>query len=173
MSEPFVAEIKMFASNFAPRGYAFCNGQLMPIAQNTALFSILGTTYGGNGLSNFALPNLMGRAPMQFGDGPGLTSRALGEQGGAAEVTLTVQQTPSHIHPEMADSGPATTGTPSSSVSLAAANQNGTATSVYGAAADLADMGASAGGGGAHNNLQPHLRLTFIIALQGIFPPRN
>ena len=167
--DPFVAEIRMFAGNFAPRGWATCDGQLLPIAQNTALFSLLGTTYGGDGRTNFALPNLQGRAPMQPGQGPGLSLRYLGEQGGQEAVTLQESQMPVHNHPLAAAGAAATTGTPAASVSLA---QTSAGTSIYGPAADLQSLGTPAGGSQPHNNMQPYLALTFIIALQGIFPPR-
>jgi microcystin-dependent protein len=170
MADPFVAEIRMFAGNFAPRGWALCNGQILPIAQNTALFSLLGTTYGGDGRNTFALPNLQGRAPMQPGQGPGLSLRDLGEQGGQEVVTLLESQMPGHNHPLAAFGAAATTGTPAASVSLA---QTAAGTSIYGPAADLQSLGTPAGGGQPHNNMQPYLALTFIIALQGIFPPRS
>jgi microcystin-dependent protein len=168
MSEPFVAEIRMVGFNFPPRGWAFCNGQLLPISQNTALFSLLGTTYGGDGKSTFALPNLQNRVPMQPGQGPGLTLRDLGEVGGESSVTLTESEMPAHDHrPLRAHASNANTGTPSSSVSLAV-----TPGLSYGPAADLEAMGGVVGGGQPHENRQPYLGLNFIIALQGIFPQR-
>lgn len=169
MADPFVAEIKIFAGNFAPKGHAFCNGQLMPISQNTALFSLLGTTYGGDGKSTFGLPNLQGRAPLHPGQGPGLSLRDLGESGGGATVTLYPAEIPPHDHgPLHVHDAAATTGTPSASKNLARAPSN-----VYGPATNLVAMGDSVGGGGAHENRQPYLGLNFIIALQGIFPPRS
>ena len=176
MADQFVGEIRMFAGNFEPVGWAFCNGQILPISQNTALFSLLGTNYGGNGTSNFALPNLQGAFPMHAGAsaGPGLTQRLVGEAGGSETVTLTAAQLPAHGHAMEAANG-ATTGTPGATVSLAPTS-NGTTlyrapdgSYLNTAPADLA----SSGGGGAHNNLPPYLALTFIIALQGIFPPRS
>jgi microcystin-dependent protein len=175
MSEPFVGEVRMFSGGFAPVGWALCNGQILPISQNTALFSLLGTNYGGNGTSNFALPNLQGAFPIHAGSsaGPGLSQRLVGETGGAESVTLTASQLPAHGHATEAVSA-ATTGTPGSTVSLAPTS-NGSA--LYRAPdvylnTGAADMGAS-GGNGAHNNLPPYLAVTFIIALQGVFPPRS
>jgi microcystin-dependent protein len=169
MADPFIAEIRMFAGNFAPSGWAFCNGQIIPISQNTALFSLLGTTFGGNGQTTFALPNLQGRVPMHPGTGPGLTPRSLGDSGGSNSVTLTESQLPAHAHPpENAHASSATTGTPSETVSLAV-----TTARIYGPAVDLEPMNASAGGGQPHENRQPFLGLGFIIALQGIYPSRS
>ncbi len=172
MSEPFLGEVKIFAGNFAPRGFAFCNGQLLPISQNTALFSLLGTSFGGNGTSNFALPNLQGQMPLHAGSGPGLSPRVVGEQGGEASVTLTTAQIPPHNHGVNASEGTGTTVTPAPSVALAATAGK----AVYRAPSNLGAMGAplaSAGGGQPHENRQPYLALTFIIAMQGIFPARN
>ena len=172
MADPFVAEIRMFAGNFAPTGWATCDGQIMPISQNTALFSLLGTMYGGNGTSNFALPNLQGSAAMGQGTGSGLTPRIVGETGGSAQVTLLDSQMPIHAHSLMASSTAANTGVP--------ANANLAPTSgpaVYGSAASMVPMASAAvlpaGGGLPHDNFQPYLALTFIIALQGVFPPRS
>ena len=172
MADPFVAEIRIVGFNFAPRGWATCDGQLIPISQNTALFSLLGTTYGGDGRTTFALPNLQGRAPMQADQGPGLTSRVLGEQAGTAAVTLLPSEMPAHRH-EPASVGPAVhvstanTGTPSSSVALAQTTRN-----AYGAPSNLVAMNDATGGNQPHENRQPHLGLLFAIALQGVFPPR-
>jgi microcystin-dependent protein len=141
----------------------------MPISQNTALFSLVGTFYGGDGKSTFALPNLMGRAPMHHGQGPGLTARDIGETGGQSAVPLTVAEIPAHTHgPLRVHDTPATTGTPSSTRSLARASKN-----IYGGATNLVAMGDSVGGSQPHDNRQPYLGLTFIIALQGVFPPRG
>jgi microcystin-dependent protein len=171
VSDPFVAEIRIFAGNFAPRGWAFCNGQVLPIAQNTALFSLLGTTYGGNGQTNFALPDLQGRFPMMPGQGPGLSLRDLGEQGGSETVTLLPSEIPSHNHTLRATTA-GTTGTPSGAVIAAATG----GPLVYGAPGDPVPMADStlgpAGSGQPHPNRQPYLALNFIIALQGIYPPR-
>jgi len=176
MSEPFLGEISVFAGNFAPRGWAFCNGQLLPIAQNSALFSILGTTYGGDGRTTFALPDLRGRAPMHPGNGPGLTSRRLGRRGGADSVTLNQIHIPSHQHSIAVSDATGDTDTPSAGTRLANASQvagrdvggfTGTANTNMAALSDYT------GGGRAHNNLQPLFAVNYIIALQGIFPSRN
>ncbi len=168
MSDPFVAEIRIFAGNYAPRGWAFCNGQLLPIAQNTALFSLIGTTYGGDGRTTTALPNLQGRAPMHPGRGPGLTARRLGERVGVATVTLSESQIPPHTH-GVNSASDTTTATPD-------ANSIPGATPMYGAGATT-PMASGAlgntGGGGAHSNLQPYMAINFIISLQGIYPSRS
>jgi microcystin-dependent protein len=171
MADPFVAEIRIVGFNFAPTGWALCNGQLMPISQNTALFSLLGTQYGGDGKTTFALPNLQGRVPIHAGQGPGLTDRAIGESGGAATVTLTAAEMPSHSHAIATTSAPADRSNPASSRFAAPAD------SVYTAqAANTATHPSTVGSDGGnqpHNNLQPFLVLNFVIALQGIFPPRS
>jgi microcystin-dependent protein len=175
MSEPFVAEIRIFGGNFAPVGWAFCNGQLMPISQNTALFSLLGTTYGGDGKSTFALPDMQGRAPMHPGSGPGLTPRDLGENSGSADVTLTLSQIPPHTHGLQASASTGTSSDPTGRL-LASPAANPRFTSLYSNAsgsASLASSALSTIGGQPHNNLQPYLALSFIIALQGVFPARN
>ncbi len=176
MATPFVGEIRMFAGNFAPRGNSFCNGQLLPIAQNTALFSILGTTYGGNGTTNFGLPNLQGRAPMHFGQGPGLSLRSLGETGGQQNVTLTGNQIASHQHLAMADTGSGTTPSPSGATWATVSSGRGSAP-LYVPAPPNVTMNPNAlgqtGGNQPHNNMPPYLAITFIIGLQGIFPARN
>lgn len=171
MSEPFVAEVRMFAGNFAPRGWALCNGQLLAISQNQALFSLLGTIYGGNGTTTFALPNLQGRMPTHFGQGPGLSHRVQGEAGGSTSVTLTTAQIPAHNHALRA-AATADTGTPSAAVALAATASART----YAPAANLVTMGAAlgnTGGGLGHENRQPFLGVNFIISLVGIYPSRN
>jgi microcystin-dependent protein len=173
VADPFVAEIRIFAGNFAPRGWAFCNGQLLPLAQNTALFSLLGTTYGGDGQSNFALPNLQDRFPMHPGVGSGLSPRDLGEQGGSAAVTLLPSEIPSHSHALRAVNA-GDTGTPSATV-IPAAPTGGEL--VYGVSSDPVPMAGEtlgpAGSNVPHPNRQPYLALSFIIALQGVFPPRS
>lgn len=168
--EPFIGEIRLFAGNFAPRGWAFCDGQLLPIAQNQALFSIIGTTYGGDGRTTFALPDLRGRAPIHAGSGPGLTPRVLGARGGEEQVTLTESQLPQHTHSLMASTAKADTKTPTGEV-LGGNTKNYTAppTNVD---TDISSIGI-AGEGQAHNNMQPYLTLNYIIALQGIYPSRN
>lgn len=171
MSDPFVAEIRIVGFTFAPRGWAFCNGQIMPISQNTALFSLLGTTYGGDGRSNFALPNLQGCSPMQQGQGPGLSLRDLGEAGGSDAVTLSANQIPSHNHGMHGVTASATTGTPGPSVALAKT----ASAQVYRPASNAMTTAAMAPAGGnqPHDNRQPYLAMNFIIALQGVFPPRS
>lgn len=172
--DPFVAEIRIFPFNFAPKGWAFCDGQLLPLSQNTALFSLLGTTYGGNGKSNFALPNMQGNAPMQPGQGPGLSLHDLGETGGSQTVTLLESEIPSHTHQARAHGGdPADNTAPSPNMSLARSN-GGFAYSASGALVAMSGNAlAPAGGDQPHNNMQPYLTLNFCIALQGVFPPRS
>ncbi|MCB1643493.1 MAG: phage tail protein [Xanthomonadales bacterium] len=170
MSEPFIAEIRMFAGNFAPHGWAYCDGQLLPLSQNTALFSLLGTTYGGNGKSNFALPDLRGRTPMQHGQGPGLSDRFLGESGGSAAVSLNEAQLPAHAHAWRAAEDPADLQVPGPNRSMTRSSVNAYAPAP--ANANLAaEMLNPQGGNVPHNNRQPYLGLTFIIALQGVYPP--
>ena len=171
MSEPFIAEIKIFAGNFAPRGWALCNGQLLPLAQNTALFSLVGTTYGGNGKTTFALPDLQGRAPMHPGQGPGLSERQLGETGGVETVTVTEAQIPSHAHRAQASHGDTFADSPSALTLLGITR--GHLTYASGSPVDMAaDTLAVTGGSQPHNNMQPYLTINFIIALTGIFPYR-
>ena len=166
-----IGEIRMFAGNFAPRSWAFCNGQLLSIAQNTALFSILGTTYGGNGQTTFGLPDLRGRVPVSSGQGPGLSSYTLGEQGGVEAVTLLSTQIPAHTHGIGANSGLGTQAAPGNTRYIAASDRrdNQFADSSNTSLAPTT----SAGGSQPHSNLQPYLTVNFIIALQGIFPSRN
>jgi len=173
MADPFVAEIRIFPFNFAPKGWAWCNGQLMPISQNTALFSLLGTTYGGDGKSTFALPDMEGNAPMHPGQGPGLSLHDLGETGGSEFVTLLESEIPAHAHALRAyRSDPADRFQAKDAVLARANNGN-----VYNTAANLVPMSpqtlAPAGGDQPHNNMQPYLTLYFNIALQGVFPPRS
>jgi microcystin-dependent protein len=172
MSEPFIAEVRIFAGNFAPRGWAFCSGQLLPISQNTALFSLIGTTYGGDGRTTTALPNLQDQVPMHPGRGPGLTSRRLGERGGTDTVTLISNQIPSHTHSMKGVSDAPNQSSPAGARLAAAPMYE--AGDTTGTLADLASsaMGNS-GSGGSHNNIQPYLGLFFIIALVGLYPSRN
>jgi microcystin-dependent protein len=175
MAEPFVAEIRMWALNFAPRGWAFCDGQLLPIAQNTALFSLVGTTYGGDGRTTLGLPNLQVRAPVHPGHGPGLTSRRLGESGGVNTVQLDLQKMSQHTHTMQASGLPAQLNAPDTDRGIArssggfAYQSNGTA--------NLDNMAPEAvlaiGGTQPHNNRQPLQVLTFCIALVGVYPSRD
>lgn len=175
MADPFVAEIRIFPFNFAPKGWAWCDGQLMPLSQNTALFSLLGTTYGGDGKSTFALPDLQGNAPMHPGQGPGLSLHDLGETGGSETVTLLQSEIPVHSHFMRAhngDQGDAQNPSPNTSLAQSA---NGFA---YQSVANLnltqlnPGILSPAGGDQPHNNLMPYLTFYFNIALQGVFPPR-
>ena len=176
MADPFVAEIRIFPFNFAPKGWAFCDGQILPLSQNTALFSLLGTTYGGDGKSNFALPNLQGNAPMHPGQGNGLSLHNLGETGGVETVTLLISEIPAHTHNIMCQSqDPADQVAPSPARTFAP-SQNATAYAPSGGSpiVQLAPQALSvAGGGQPHNNMMPYLTLSFCIALQGVFPPRS
>jgi microcystin-dependent protein len=177
MSEPFVAEIRIFAGNFAPRGWAFCDGQLLPIAQNTALFSLIGTTYGGDGRSTTALPNLQGRAPMHPGRGPGLTARRLGERTGAETITLAEAQMPSHSHTVRASNTMGTPGLGPTNTTSLARSRIGDSLYHAGSSSTLVDLASesvsTSGGGQAHTNLQPFLVMNFIIALVGTYPSRG
>jgi microcystin-dependent protein len=174
MASPFLAEIKMFGGNFAPRGYAFCNGQILAISQNTALFSLLGTTYGGNGISTFALPNLQGRVPLHWGQGPGLSNYVLGEVIGAETVTLLSTQIPQHTHALNVNGNAGTDGVPASSMVLAASTARDKVYSTSAANTTLAPQAIGlTGGSQPHSIVQPVLAVSFIIALQGIFPSRN
>jgi microcystin-dependent protein len=170
MADPFLAEIRVFPYNFVPRGWSACNGQLLPISQNTALFSLLGTTYGGDGRSTFALPDLRGRFPMGAGQGPGLSDRVNGEQVGSETVTLTTAQMPQHNHALLATSAANTTNP--SGAALANVATNGAAYRTPGVLAASGSSLASVGGNQPHENRQPALALTFCIAMQGIFPSR-
>jgi microcystin-dependent protein len=175
MADPFVAEIRIFPFNFAPRGWAWCDGQLLPLSQNTALFSLLGTTYGGNGKSNFALPDLQGRAPMHPGQGPGLSLHDLGETGGSETVTLLESEIPSHAHALLAAPTPGNIRSPAGNVLARSTGGN-----VYlspslstGSTMMAPESLAPAGGDSPHNNMMPYLTFYFCIALQGVFPPRT
>ncbi|HMI78755.1 MAG TPA: tail fiber protein [Ferruginibacter sp.] len=179
MSDQFVAEIRMFGCNFATTGWAMCNGQLLPISQNTALFSLLGTTYGGDGRSTFALPNLQGSAGMHIGGnqpGPGLSTRDLGEIGGEPSVTLILNEMPAHNHPANAKT-PGGTGDPNGLV-WGSSNAAKVAANFYAPAAaapvTMNPLALSLSGGSLpHNNMMPYLVMNFCIAMQGIFPPRS
>ena len=172
MASPFIAQITLFAGNFAPRGYAFCNGQILPIAQNQALFALLGTTYGGNGQTTFALPNLQGRVPIHPGQGQGLSPYSLGQAGGTENVTLNISQMPAHNHAatSRASAGGADDSSPTNNF-LAADNQYSTTQNTQMNANEI--QVSPNGGSQSHTNVQPYLAINFIIALQGIFPSRN
>jgi microcystin-dependent protein len=168
MAEPFLSEIRVMSFEFAPKGWALCNGQLLPINQNQGLFSLLGTTFGGDGRVNFALPDLRGRTPIHVG-----SSHTLGERGGEQAHTLSIAELPEHVHTANATSVTATAATPTSSLTLA----QSTPQNLYGPATNLAAMApptlGNVGGSQAHLNMQPFLTLNFCIALQGIFPSPN
>ena len=175
MSDPFVAEIRMFAGNFAPKGWATCDGQLLPISQNTALFSLLGTMYGGDGKSTFALPNLQGSAPMFWGQGSGLSLYDQGQMGGSETVTLLESELPFHTHNLMTSVENGTQGTLTNTITVASSVGGQLYSNVTNS--NLVQMNfqalAPAGSSFPHNNMMPFLTLTFIIALQGVFPPRG
>lgn len=174
MSEPFIAEIRIFGYNFAPKNWAFCDGQIMPIQQNTALFSLVGTTYGGNGQTTFGLPNLQGRVPMHPGSGPGLTPRVLGETDGTETVTVLSSQMPAHTHGLGAQTVPLG-GSASPAGNTLTRPGSGfvyDATSPSGVAMAPQAVGFT-GGTSPHNNMQPYLSINFCIALFGVFPQRN
>jgi microcystin-dependent protein len=172
MADPFVAEIRIFPFNFAPRGWAWCDGQLLPLSQNTALFSLLGTTYGGDGKSNFALPDLQGRAPMHPGQGPGLSLHDLGETGGSETVTLLESEIPAHAHQLRADEGNGLFTAAQGNI-IGSGNQMFMAPNPAVNGTLAPEALAPAGGDQPHNNLQPYLTFYFNIALQGVFPPRT
>lgn len=169
MAEPFVGEIRIVGFNFAPVGWALCNGQLLHISQNTALFSLLGTTYGGDGVSTFALPNLQGRVPMHQGTGMSLSARVVGESGGEESIKLTTAQIPKHRHPLRATANAETSGVPAGHV---LGGGGAYANPPPNSRLDNTAVG-FVGGSESHDNLQPFLVLNFIIALQGVFPARN
>jgi len=176
MSSPFVAEIRIFAGNFAPTGWALCNGQLLPISQNTALFSLLGTFYGGDGKSTFALPNLQDSVPLGQGQSPGTSEYFLGQQSGSEFVTLIESEMPFHNHTTVAyDQGdPANLNQPNPAYALTRSSGGPGFTQTISNFVQFAPQAiAPAGGSLPHNNMQPYLTLTFIIALQGVFPPRG
>jgi len=174
MADPFVAEIRIFPFNFAPKGWAWCDGQLLPLSQNTALFSLLGTTYGGNGKSNFALPDLQGRSPMQWGQGPGLSLHDIGETGGSETVSLLESELPSHNHTLRGDRNVSETPDPSANTLGRGSSMNAYQTDSTQNLVPMAPQSlAPAGGDQPHNNMMPYLTFYFCIALQGVFPPRS
>ncbi|GIG40673.1 phage tail protein [Cellulomonas phragmiteti] len=176
MYDPYLGELRLFAGSFAPRGWAFCEGQIMPIQQNTALFSLLGTNFGGDGRVTFALPDLRNASPVGTGSGPGLTSFFPGDRTGVATVTLTSSQMPAHTHPVPAVDAPGTSANPSGAV-WAQSRRGRAVERLYGPAASLVAMSPTtvgpAGAGQPHENMPPYLRVNVCIALQGIFPPRD
>ncbi len=171
MAEPFLAEIRIVGFNFAPRGWAFCNGEILPITQNQSLYSLLGTTYGGDGRTSFALPDLRGRVPVHFGTSDGGANYLQGQKSGAETHTLTSPEMPEHTHRVRASDAAANADSPTGRV-LAQAGS-----AMYGEPGSPVAMGggtiANAGGGQAHDNMMPYLALNFCIALQGLFPSRN
>jgi microcystin-dependent protein len=182
MSNPFVAEIRIFPFNFAPKGWAFCDGQILPLSQNTALFSLLGTTYGGDGKSNFALPDLQGQTPMFYQQGPGLSDYFIGETGGSETVTLLQTELPMHNHTVNATTVQGSVADPNNAMlSEGQFSNQGVSGPVNYYVSDAATPATTmhpltvgiAGGGLPHNNMMPYLTLNFCIALQGVFPPRS
>jgi len=175
MSNPFVAEVRIFGFNFAPKGWATCDGQILPLSQNTALFALLGTTYGGNGQSTFALPDMQGNACMHPGQGPGLSLYDLGEIGGTEFVTLLESEIPAHNHNVMVSAQPSSVGTPAAQTGIA----RGFGGSPYKQSPFTSPVNmafqtlAPAGGSLPHNNMMPYLTMNYCIALQGVFPPRQ
>ena len=171
MSEPFVGEIRMFAGNFAPRGWALCDGQLLAVSSNDALFSLFGTIYGGDGRTTFGLPDLRGRVPVHSGSGPGLSPRSIGQKSGSESVTLTSTQLPTHTHSLQGSTDPATTPDPSGNVFAR------TSGDVYGSDFSASDMNGAAvsnrGGNQSHTNLMPFQVVNFIVALVGVYPSRT
>ncbi|NUN12112.1 MAG: phage tail protein [Myxococcales bacterium] len=172
MMDPILGQIILFAGNFAPKGWAFCNGQLLSIAQNQALFSLLGTTYGGDGVTTFALPDLRGRAPIHFGQGPGLSNYSLGETAGSETVTLTAAEMPQHNHSINVDANPGTTQSPSGNYPSASRGNDYVPSPAAPTTLNAGVVGQT-GGNQPHNNIQPILALNFVIALQGIYPSHS
>jgi microcystin-dependent protein len=173
MSDPYLGEIRIFGGNFAPRGWAFCLGQLLSISQNTALFSLLGTNFGGDGRTTFGLPNLQGRAPMHWGQGPGLTPRSIGETSGSDTITLTTLEMATHPHSLVASTSPASGRDPTGNPLARSRNGNAYLSTPQ---SQVPMAGATVninGNSQPHNNMQPYLGVNFIIALQGIYPPRS
>lgn len=174
MADPFVAEIRIFPFNFAPKGWAFCDGQILPLSQNTALFSLLGTTYGGDGKSNFALPNMQNNAPMHPGQGPGLSLHDLGETGGSETVSLLESEIPSHRHALSAINDIPDSLTPIADSSMSRSSGGNAYQTANTNMVNMAIQALSpAGGDQPHNNMMPYLTLNFCIALQGVYPPRT
>jgi microcystin-dependent protein len=173
MGQPFIGEIRMFGGSFAPAGWAFCNGQLIPISENDALFTLIGTTYGGDGQETFALPNLQSRVPMHAGTGPDGVTYQLGEAAGVESVTLSIQQIPVHTHPELASNTPAAARIPGGNVPAQGAGGSQIYTSASSPITIAPTTVSPAGGSQPHENMQPFLVISFIISLFGIFPTQN
>ena len=175
MANPFLGEIRIFPFGFAPAGWASCNGQLLAISQNTALFSLFGNTFGGDGRTTFGLPNLQGASPMHPGQGPGLSPYNLGQTGGSPNVTLLSAQLPPHPHTLQGDARPADLNAPSAQTALARSSPSIYKTPAGAATQPMAAqvLGGSGGSSGPHNNLMPYLTLNFCVALQGIYPTRS
>ena len=173
MPDPFLGEIRTFAGNFAPAGWALCQGQVLPIAENDALFSLIGTTYGGDGVSNFALPNITSRIPLHQGNGPGLSPRVIGEAGGSETVTLTAGQLAAHNHAAVCSNTTANSASPVNSYWSTDSGGNTRAYSTTSGSTMAALAIGITGGGQPHNNVQPYLVINYIIALEGIYPSRN
>lgn len=174
--DPFIGEIRIFAGNYAPQYWAFCAGQVMPISQNTPLYALLGTTYGGDGISTFGLPNLIDRTPMHIGGaqpGPGLSTHSLGEMGGSQAVTLLASEIPAHTHAANCSTAPATSASPANAVWATGSGRRGAETYSSALSGGIPMPGTVAGSSLPHNNLPPFLGLTFIISLQGVFPSRG
>jgi len=174
MADPFVAEIRIFPFNFPPTGWAFCDGQLMPLSQNTALFSLLGTTYGGDGKSTFALPDMQGNVPMMWGQGPGLSLYDIGQMSGTSDVTLLQTEIPNHTHTLQAFATPADLSEPQDGAVLTKSLNGALYNTTISNITQMAPQALTpAGGSLPHNNMAPYLTLNFCIALQGVFPPRS
>lgn len=172
MSEPFIAEIRIFAGNYAPRGWAFCNGQLLPIAQNTSLYSLIGTTYGGDGMNTTGLPNLQGRVPVHAGTGPGLTARRLGERGGSLTATVSEAEMATHNHTANGTTNHADQRAPANNLVASSVDRDD---GFYVSSTNTGPFGnlTSIGGSQPHANVQPFLAINFIIALTGLYPSRT
>lgn len=179
MATPYLGEIKLFGGNFQIRGWAYCNGQLLPISQNDALYALLGTTYGGDGINTFGLPNLQSRVALHQGQGPGLTNRVIGEASGVESVTLTTAQLPSHTHTAIATTVAGTALAPANALPATPAAANTEFLYLSGAATGTTDAPpapqsvSAAGGNQPHDNIQPILALNYLIALEGVFPSQN
>lgn len=173
MSNPFIGEIRLFGGNFAPVGWAFCSGQTLPISQNDALFALIGTTYGGDGVTTFNLPNLQSRVPIHQGQGPGLANYVMGQAAGVEQVTLTTSNMPAHTHGVTGDSATGTANSPAGNVWANSTGAKQFTPSAPNTTMNPAAIGGASGGGQPHDNMVPFLVVSFIIALEGIFPSRN